>query len=101
MLPGQYIRCSTRGRCENQADFPCRAREAIRSAGRKEPMMCLDVRLPLRLAGALAIVAATVCPVAAAAATAEQAKAFSERAAAHIEQVGEERAFADFTRRDG
>jgi cytochrome c len=34
------------------------------------------------------------------AATSEQAKAFSERAAAHILEVGEEKAFADFTRRD-
>lgn len=40
-------------------------------------------------------------PDGARAATAEQAQAFSERAAAHIEQVGEEKAFADFTRRDG
>jgi cytochrome c len=38
---------------------------------------------------------------AAAAATPEQAQAFSERAAAHIGQVGEEKAFADFTRHDG
>ncbi|HZP70064.1 MAG TPA: cache domain-containing protein [Pseudolabrys sp.] len=35
------------------------------------------------------------------AATPEQAKAFSEHAAAHILQVGEEKAFADFTRKDG
>jgi signal transduction histidine kinase len=35
------------------------------------------------------------------AATPEQAKAFSERAAAHIMEVGEEKAFADFTRPDG
>jgi cytochrome c len=35
------------------------------------------------------------------AATPEEAKAFSERAAAYIVQVGEERAFADFTRPDG
>jgi signal transduction histidine kinase len=35
------------------------------------------------------------------AATPEQAKAFSERAAAYIEQAGEEKAFADFTRPDG
>jgi len=43
-----------------------------------------------------------VCfPDISAAATAEQAKAFSERAAAHIKQVGEEKAFVDFTRRDG
>jgi signal transduction histidine kinase len=48
-----------------------------------------------------AIIAVTVSPVAALAATAEQAKDFSERAAAHIEQVGDETAFADFTRKDG
>ena len=52
-----------------------------------------------RLAAA-AIFAAAVCPVAVAA-TAEQARAFSERAAAYIEQVGDEKAFADFTRSDG
>jgi cytochrome c len=34
-------------------------------------------------------------------ATPEEAKAFSERAAAYIRQVGEEKAFADFTRPDG
>ncbi len=51
-------------------------------------------------ASALAISVSAVHPLAAAAATPEQAKAFSERAAAHILQVGEEKAFADFTRRD-
>jgi hypothetical protein len=35
------------------------------------------------------------------AATPDQAKAFSERAAAYIEKVGEEKAFADFSRPDG
>ena len=35
------------------------------------------------------------------AATPEEAKAFSERAAAYIREVGEERALADFTRPDG
>jgi cytochrome c len=35
------------------------------------------------------------------AATPEQAKALSERAAAYIVQVGEAKAFADFTRPDG
>lgn len=35
------------------------------------------------------------------AATPEEARAFSERAAAYIKEVGEERAFADFTRPDG
>jgi signal transduction histidine kinase len=48
-----------------------------------------------------AIIAVTTSPVAALAATAEQAKAFAERAANHIEHVGEETAFADFTRKDG
>jgi opacity protein-like surface antigen len=46
------------------------------------------------------ILVAAACPVSAAAATAEQAKAYSERAAAHILAVGEKQAFADFTRRD-
>ena len=55
---------------------------------------------PTTHAGAvLAALAVAVCP--ATAATPEQAQAFSERAAAHILQVGEEKAFADFTRRDG
>jgi cytochrome c len=40
-------------------------------------------------------------PVASHAATAEEAKAYSERAAAYIKQVGEEKAFADFSRHDG
>jgi cytochrome c len=35
------------------------------------------------------------------AATPEQAKAFSERAAAYIEQAGEDKAFSDFSRPDG
>jgi cytochrome c len=48
-----------------------------------------------------AIIAMAATPVAALAATADQAKAFAERAAKHIEQVGEETAFADFTRKDG
>ena len=48
-----------------------------------------------------AVIAVAASPVAALAATAEQAQAFSERAAAHIEQVGDEMAFADFTRKDG
>ena len=35
------------------------------------------------------------------AATPEEAKAFSERASAFIKEVGEEKAFAEFSRRDG
>ena len=35
------------------------------------------------------------------AATADEAKAMAERAAAYITQVGPEKAFADFTRADG
>lgn len=35
------------------------------------------------------------------AATAEEAKAFAERAAAHVKDVGPEKAFADFSRPDG
>jgi signal transduction histidine kinase len=38
---------------------------------------------------------------AASAATADEAKVFSQRASAYIKQVGEEKAFADFTRKDG
>jgi len=53
------------------------------------------------MTAAFAICMAAVCSVTAMAATPEQAKAFSERAATYIEQAGEERAFADFTRRDG
>jgi signal transduction histidine kinase len=49
----------------------------------------------------LAILAIAAGPVAADATTAEQAKVFSERAAAHIKEVGEEQAFVDFTRKDG
>ncbi len=40
-------------------------------------------------------------PVVSRAATPEEAKALSERAAAYIKEVGEDRAFADFTRPDG
>ena len=50
---------------------------------------------------ALAILFVATDPIAAMGATAEQAKAFSERAAAYIQQVGEDKAFADFTRPDG
>jgi len=50
---------------------------------------------------ALAILFMATGPIAAMGATAEQAKAFSERASAHIKQVGEDKAFADFTRSDG
>ena len=49
----------------------------------------------------LAAFALATCPAAAVAATPEQAKAFSERASAHIKKVGEKQAFADFTRKDG
>jgi hypothetical protein len=51
-------------------------------------------------ASALAVSSALVQPGSAMAATPEQAKAFSERAATHILEVGEAKAFADFTRRD-
>ena len=54
-----------------------------------------------RCAIASAVIALAACPVDSAAATPEQAKAFSERAAAHIKRVGEKQAFADFTRPDG
>jgi cytochrome c len=53
------------------------------------------------VAAALSIFTVIASLVPAVAATRDQAKAFSERAAAHIEQVGAEKAFADFTRPDG
>jgi hypothetical protein len=53
------------------------------------------------LTGALAVFALAACPVSSLAATPDQAKAFSERASAYIKQVGEKKAFADFTRPDG
>jgi cytochrome c len=40
-------------------------------------------------------------PAASQAATPEEAKALSERAAGYVKQAGEEKAFADFTRADG
>jgi cytochrome c len=52
-------------------------------------------------ASIVAMVAVVACPVAAKATTAEQTKALAERAAAHIQEVGKEKAFADFNRRDG
>jgi cytochrome c len=55
-------------------------------------------------AGCVALLAAMLLAagaVAAAAATPEEAQALSQRAAAHILEVGEDRAFADFTRPDG
>jgi signal transduction histidine kinase len=52
--------------------------------------------LPASLAAGLALL-----PAAAEGATPEEAKALSERAAAYIDQVGEAKAFADFTRPDG
>ena len=57
--------------------------------------MSISVSLPCFLA--LLIGFATPCL----AGPAEQAKALSEAAAAYIQQVGNEKAFADFTRRDG
>ena len=57
--------------------------------------------LVARAAGAAAAVFTLAAAAAEAAATPEEAKAFSERAAAHILAVGEQQAFADFTRPDG
>ena len=53
------------------------------------------------LVSALATFMVLASPPATLAATPDQAKAFSERAAAYIEKVGEEKAFAHFTRRNG
>jgi len=59
------------------------------------------LKVPSFVAAAFAAFTLAVYPVASAAATPEQAKAFSERASAHIKKVGEKKAFADFTRPDG
>ncbi len=67
---------------------------------RSWPKARLTTGLP-RVAAALAMITLAVCPLAAVAATADEAKAFSEPAAAHILQAGEEQAFLDFTRKDG
>jgi cytochrome c len=58
--------------------------------------------MPHRIVGrAVAMLfGALVIAASAHAATPEEAKALSERAAAYIKQVGEEKAFADFTRPD-
>ena len=53
------------------------------------------------IAAAIALALSPLWPGNAIAATAQQARALSERAAAYIQQVGEEKAFADFTRKDG
>jgi cytochrome c len=53
------------------------------------------IRCAATLVGVMAL------PIASQAATPEEAKAFSERASAYIKQVGEEKAFADFSRPDG
>jgi len=52
-------------------------------------------------AAAVSLLGTLTIATSANAATADEAKAFAERAAAHIKQVGEEKAFADFTRPDG
>ena len=63
--------------------------------------MRFQISPPACLAAAFAVIAIAGLPVASAAATPEQARAFSERASAHIRQVGEKKAFDDFTRPDG
>jgi cytochrome c len=58
--------------------------------------------IPRTIFVALAIGLGTMTPAASAlASTPEEAKALSEKAAAYIKEVGEERAFAEFSRRDG
>jgi signal transduction histidine kinase len=55
-----------------------------------------------RIAGVgVLLVSLLSSPMAAGAATADEAKAMSEKAAAYIKQVGAEKAFADFSRPDG
>jgi len=53
------------------------------------------------LAAALSFLTLAVQSTISLAATPEQAKMFSERASAYIAEVGEKKAFADFTRPDG
>ena len=60
----------------------------------------MDHRIALGVLATL-FVGMVAMPLAARAATPEEAKALSERAAAYIVQVGEAKAFADFTRPDG
>ena len=52
-------------------------------------------------AAAVSLLGTLTVGTSARAATADEAKAFAERAAAHIKEVGEAKAFADFTRKDG
>jgi cytochrome c len=60
----------------------------------------VDYRIAIGVLATL-FVGMVAMPQLAPAATPEEAKAFSERAAAYIAQVGETKAFADFTRPDG
>jgi cytochrome c len=60
----------------------------------------VDHRISMGVVALLSVGILTI-PLVARAATPEEAKAFSERAAAYIARVGEEKAFADFTRPDG
>jgi len=53
------------------------------------------------IAGAMGIGVAALLAVPASAATADQAKAFAERAAQHVKDVGKEKAFVDLTKPDG
>jgi signal transduction histidine kinase len=60
------------------------------------------IRRPvIRVLPACLAVGLALLPAASRAATPEEAKAPSERAAAYIQQAGEAKAFADFTRPDG
>jgi cytochrome c len=69
-------------------------------AGGSKGLRRVDHRIALGVLTALFVVMEAM-PFAARAATPEEAKALSERAAAYIAQVGEAKAFADFTRPDG
>jgi cytochrome c len=60
-----------------------------------------SLRLQIWQAASAAIAALFAVALPALGATPEQAKAFSERAAAYIDEAGEEKAFAEFTRKDG
>ena len=55
----------------------------------------------LAATAAALILGTLVIPATSQAATPDEAKALSERAASYVKQVGDEKAFADFTRPDG
>jgi cytochrome c len=72
-----------------------------RNAERREGMTGITTRKAFGWSLAAAIATLAGGSLIAEARTADEAKAFAERAVAHIKEVGEEKAFADFSRPDG